>query len=124
MLRTYELALVLDPRESDEDVQVLIEQYRKMIEDSGATVDLVDNWGKRKLAYDIQDFKDGKYVFLFVSSKEGDVQIPWVDIERLLMQNEKVLRHLIVRTDEDLKRAARAKTKPEHPHLHLFEVAE
>jgi small subunit ribosomal protein S6 len=84
-----------------------------MIAAAGGNVTEVDNWGKRKLAYPIHKLNEGKYVFYFVAS-EGSVT--WTDIERNLMQNEAVLRYLVVRTDLDLKRAAtKAKQRKKPP---------
>jgi small subunit ribosomal protein S6 len=113
MTRLYELGIVIEPRQSDDEVQAMIDKYQEMITASGAEIKYVDNWGKRKLAYPIRNFKEGKYVFVYVSA---DGAVPWPDVERLLMQDEKVLRHLVVRTDQDLKRAYRkAKIKPVMP---------
>ena len=102
MTRTYELGLVIEPRQSDDKVEEIVAKYREMIEAAGGSITDVDNWGKRKLAYPIRNFTEGRYVFFFVS-RDGAVH--WNDIERNLMQNEQILRHLVVRTDEDLKRA-------------------
>ncbi len=113
MTRLYELGFIVEPRQSDDAVQAITDKYTAMIEASGAEIKHVDSWGKRKLAYTIQNYNEGKYVFVFVST---DQRVPWPDIERLLMQDEKVLRHLVVRTDKDLKRAYRkAKIKPRMP---------
>ncbi len=113
MTRLYELGIVVEPRQSDDDVQAITDKYIGMIEASGAEIKHVDSWGKRKLAYPIRNYNEGKYVFVYVSA---DGRVPWPDVERLLMQDEKVLRHLVVRTDEDLKRAYRkAKIKPRMP---------
>ncbi len=103
MTRTYELGFIVEPRQSEDDVKTIAAKYRQMIEASGATITEEDLWGKRKLAYPIHKFTEGSYVFFFVST---DSPVPWPDVERLLMQDEKVLRHLVVRTDLDLKRVA------------------
>ena len=103
MVRTYELGLVFEPRQNDEDIKSQVGRYREMIEAGGGKIAEEANWGKRKLAYTIENHTEGKYVFLFV---EHEKAMHWPDIERNLMQNESVLRHLVVRTDLDLKRAA------------------
>lgn len=109
--RIYELGFIVEPRQNDEEVQALTERFQGMIEDSGSKVAYIDHWGKRKLAYPIRKFNEGKYVFLYVTSDESVP--PWPDIERLMLQDERILRHLVVRTDEDLKRALRkGKVKP------------
>lgn len=114
MTRTYELAFIVEPRQSEDEVKAIATKYRELIEASGATVTHEDHWGKRKLAYPIHKFNEGQYVFLYVSA--DGVTPPWPDVERLMMQDEKILRHLVVRTDEDLKRAAtKGKKKPVPP---------
>ena len=113
MARLYELGFIVEPRQSDDEVQAITDKYKGMIEASGAEIKFVDTWGKRKLAYPIRNYNEGKYVFVYVSA-EG--RVPWPDVERLMMQDEKILRHLVVRTDQDLKRAYRkAKIKPRMP---------
>jgi small subunit ribosomal protein S6 len=91
MTRTYELGVVIEPRQSDEAAEAIIDRFKTMLEESGATIQYVDHWGKRKLAYPIRKYKEGRYYFVYVAS---DKSVPWVDVERLLMQDEKVLRHL------------------------------
>jgi small subunit ribosomal protein S6 len=70
-----------------------------------------ESWGKRKLAYPIAKLSEGQYVILYVEAPEG--VNPFPEVEQRLRQNEKILRYLTVRTDLDLKRAARkGKKKP------------
>ena len=117
MNRMYELAIVTEPRQTDEDVQALTARMHELIEQNGAEVYHTDDWGKRKLAYPIRKFNEARYTFLY--SRAGAGQSPsWETIERLLQQDERVLRHLVVRTDEGLKRALRkAKVMPEVPGM-------
>jgi small subunit ribosomal protein S6 len=113
MTRTYELCFIVEPRVSDDDAQKICDKYTKLIEDGGGEITYVDHWGKRKLAYPINNFNEGRYYVVYVSI---DGAMSWTAIERLLMQDEAVLRHLVVRTDEDLKRAARkGKVQPPVP---------
>lgn len=114
MTRTYELGFIVEPRQNDDEVQAITDRFTGMIENAGSTITYVDQWGKRKLAYPIRKFQEGKYVFVYVTS-EGATP-PWPDIERLMTQDEKILRFLVVRTDEDIKRANRkGKVKPQMP---------
>ncbi len=109
MRRTYEMALVVDPRLTDEEAVEVVDTYRQMVLDSGAEVTKEESWGKRKLAYQINKLSEGYYTFLYIVA--DDVEVPFREIEFRLGQNENVLRFLIVRTDEDLQRAVR-KGKP------------
>lgn len=110
MARSYELALVFDPRLSDDEANEITAKFKEIIASQGATITQEDNWGKRKLAYPIRKLTEGRYLFLYVAAPES---MSWQEIERLILQNERILRHLVVRTDPDLKRAERkGKKKP------------
>jgi small subunit ribosomal protein S6 len=96
---------IADPRLSDEETVALADEYRAMITaDGSASVTKEESWGKRKLAYPIQKFNEGRYHLYFI---EADAKNPLPEVEQRLRQNDKVLRHLVVRTDLDLKRAER-----------------
>lgn len=109
-MRTYELMFVVDPRVSDEDVVTMIQDYRNMITAGGSQITTEENWGRRKLAYPINKLTEGKYVLFFISSEGGKTALP--EVEHRMRQNDKILRYLTVRTDEDLKRAARRPQRP------------
>lgn len=110
MKRSYELVFIADPRLSDEETVALADEYRAMITaDGSASVTKEESWGKRKLAYPIQKFQEGRYHLYYV---EADAKNPLPEVEQRLRQNDKVLRHLVVRTDLDLKRAERKGKKP------------
>lgn len=113
MTRTYELGFIVEPRVPDDEAQALCDKFKGLVEESGAQIVHVDDWGKRKLAYTIKKYNEGRYFFIYVST---DVDVPWTTIERLMMQDEKILRHLLVRTDLDIKRAMRkGKIQPPVP---------
>jgi small subunit ribosomal protein S6 len=112
-MRTYELIFIVDPRVSDEDVVTLIQEYKQMITAGGSEISTEENWGRRKLAYPIEKLTEGKYVFLGITSQNGKTSLP--EVEHRLRQNDKILRYLTVRTDEDLTRAARRKPSGRGP---------
>jgi small subunit ribosomal protein S6 len=103
-MRIYELIFVVDPRVADEDVVNLTQEYKQMIAAGGSTISKEESWGRRKLAYPIQKLNEGKYVLLGIESEGGKTSLP--EVEHRMRQNDKVLRYLTVRIDEDLKRAA------------------
>ncbi len=103
-MRTYELVFVVDPRVADEDVVALTQEYKQMISAGGSQVTKEESWGRRKLAYPIAKLNEGKYVMLGIESEGGKSSLP--EVEHRMRQNDKILRYLTVRTDEDLKRAA------------------
>jgi small subunit ribosomal protein S6 len=103
-MRTYELMFVVDPRVPDEDVVTMTQEYRQMITAGGSEITNEEQWGRRKLAYPIEKLNEGKYVLFFISSQDGKTSLK--EVEHRMRQNDKILRFLTVRTDEDLKRAA------------------
>ena len=109
-MRTYELVFVVDPRVSDEDVVAMTQEYKQMITAGGSQISKEESWGRRKLAYPIAKLNEGKYVMLGIESEGGKNSLPAV--EHRMRQNDKILRYLTVRTDEDLKRAARRQPAP------------
>jgi small subunit ribosomal protein S6 len=110
MRRTYELALVLDPSLSDDDQVGVVDEVKKMVASKGVEVVKEESWGKRKLAYTVRKFNEGRYVFLYIVA-EGEAP-PVREVEMRLNQNERVLRYLWIRTDEDLRRAMRKGKRP------------
>jgi small subunit ribosomal protein S6 len=103
-MRIYELIFVVDPRVADEDVVAMTQEYKQMIAGGGSTISKEESWGRRKLAYPIDKLNEGKYVLLGIESEGGKTAL--AEVEHRMRQNDKILRYLTVRIDEDLKRAA------------------
>jgi small subunit ribosomal protein S6 len=92
-LRPYEILVILDPRPTDEEAAALFTQLGENLKSLGADVSKVDNWGKRRLAYDIRKQREGTYAVLEVSAEPAMVR----EFERQLRLNENVLRFLSTR---------------------------
>jgi small subunit ribosomal protein S6 len=105
--RQYELVYVVSPQASEQDVTDLHGQIEATVARFGAQIAKTDNWGRRKLAYEIGGHKEATYV-LEVIDGGGDVM---KEIDRRLKVNEQVLRHLIVRVDEELRAAERTRAR-------------
>src|SRR3954469_14793480 len=105
MNRIYEELFIVKPDVLDEEVDTYVEQLRTQLTTAGATVDKVDKWGKRKLAYRIDKYREGTYV-LFQFSGPADVVR---ELERRLRVSDVVLKFLTVRIDETLKRLEKRK---------------
>jgi small subunit ribosomal protein S6 len=106
-LRTYEIAFIAAPNVADDDLTKLNSQIEHIVTDRGGKITKVDNWGRRKLAYRIGRFDEGLYTFVYVEGSGQEI----AEVERRLRVTDFVIRHLTVRTDEDLKRAAKVKAK-------------
>lgn len=103
-MRTYELMFIVDPRVADDEVASLTEDIKGLLTANGGKVIREEQWGRRKLAYEIDNLKEGKYVLLYLGS-DDDGNLPIAEVELRMRQNDRILRYLTVRTDEDLKRA-------------------
>lgn len=91
-MNTYELALVLNGKLEEEAKVAAFEKAKGYIERFGGKVVNVDDWGKRKLAYEIQKMRDGFYYFI---TFESTSEVP-AEVEKRIRIMETVLRFLIV----------------------------
>jgi small subunit ribosomal protein S6 len=107
-MRTYEVLFILSPQVPEEEATTLIAEFKRVAESTGATLKSEDAWGRRRLAYTIQKFNEGIY-HLFVFESAGSL----AELDRRMKNSDRVLRHMIVRTDLDQKRADKlAKRNP------------
>jgi small subunit ribosomal protein S6 len=97
MNRKYELVYVVSPEASDDQVAELHSQVDAIVQRMNGQIEKTDNWGRRKLAYEIGRHKEGTYV-LEVIHGGGDLM---KEIDRRLKVIDLVIRHLIVRVDEE-----------------------
>lgn len=104
--RKYELVYVMKPEATEAEVAELQGQVEAIIARVGGTLEKTDVWGRRKLAYDIGNHKEGFYV-LHVIAGSGDLM---KEIDRRLRVTEGLLRHLVVRVDVSESKADRART--------------
>ena len=98
--------MIVDPRPTDEEVAALLAQLGEQLKTVGAEVTKVDNWGKRRLAYDMKKQREGTYAILETSAEPSMVK----EFERQVRLNENVLRFLSTRIPIR-KRARPAKTQ-------------
>ena len=105
-LRPYEILVILDPRSTDEEVAALLTQLDEQLKTLGGDVVKMENWGKRRLAYDIRKQREGTYAVFEVSAEPATVK----EFERQLRLNENVLRFLSTRVPIR-KKARPAKTQ-------------
>jgi small subunit ribosomal protein S6 len=104
-MRIYEELFIIKPDAPDEEVDAFVEQLRTQLTTMGATVDKVDKWGKRRLAYKVDKYREGTYVLFQFSAEPEHVH----EIERRLRVADLVLKFLTVRIDETLKRLDKRK---------------
>lgn len=106
-MRTYEVVFIAAPNTTEEDLNKLNSQLEHVVTDLGGKVTKTDVWGRKKLAYKIGKHDEGVYVVLYIEGAGHEI----AEVERRLRVNDLVIRHMTVRTDEDLKRAEKLKSR-------------
>ena len=91
----YEAVFIIDPRKNEEETAALVEKFKTLCE-SNATEVTVDEWGKRRLAYPVNDLMEGYYVLMTMDAKP---EFP-AELDRVFKITEGVMRSLI--TDVEL----------------------
>jgi small subunit ribosomal protein S6 len=107
MNRKYELVYVVSPDATEEQVTDLHTQVEQIVQRLGGTIDKTENWGRRKLSYEIGRHKEATYVLELIDGT-GELM---KEIDRRLKVSDLVIRHLVVRIDEDQAVIERTKAK-------------
>lgn len=95
-MRQYEIMIILDPSQDERAVAPSLEKYLDVVRKENGTVDKVDVWGKRRLAYPIQKNDEGIYVVINLTCEPDTVQ----EVDRLLTINDNILRTKVLRNDK------------------------
>ena len=103
-MRIYEELFIIKPDAPDEEVDAFVEQLRTQLTSAGATVDKIDKWGKRRLAYRVDKYREGTYVLFQFTAEPETVK----ELERRLRVSDLVLKFLTVRIDETLEAPGQA----------------
>lgn len=94
-MRKYEVIFIVKPLE-EEPTNAVIEKFEKLIVDNGGTIDKVDRWGKKRLAYEIEDTLDGYYCLFYITAEPPVV----AEIDRVMKINDDILKHMIIKEEE------------------------
>ncbi len=110
-MRTYEVMFIAAPNSVEDDLRKLTTQLESVVTELGGKITKLDNLGRRKLAYPINKFDEGLYTLLNIEGSGGEI----AEVERRLRVSDLVIRHLTVRTDEDLRRAEKLRSQRKTP---------
>jgi small subunit ribosomal protein S6 len=94
-LRTYELMVILDPSLEERTVGPSLDKYLNVIRKDGGTVESVDIWGRRRMAYEIKKNQEGIYAVVTLNAEPDSVK----ELDRQLTLNESILRTKVLRPD-------------------------
>jgi len=94
-VRKYEAMLILVPNLEEENRNQLLDRFKGIIEKDG-TITNIDEWGTRKLAYEIENYKEGYYVVMNFEANPDVVK----ELDRVCRISDSVVRHMIIKEDE------------------------
>ena len=95
-MRRYEMMIILDPALEERTVQPSLDQFLKVVTTAGGSIDKVDVWGRRRLAYEIDKKSEGIYTVVDLVAEPDTVK----ELDRQLNLNEAVMRTKILRPDQ------------------------
>ncbi len=94
-MRAYEVLFILKPDLEEEATNAAIEKLANLIQQNNGAVEQISRWGKKRMAYEIQDFREGFYTLILFQGDPETVR----ELDRVMRISEEVLRHLIVRRE-------------------------
>ncbi len=94
-MKKYEVMYIIRPSVDDEAKKAVVERFENVLTSSGAEIIESKDWGKRRLAYEINDFRDGFYQIVKMNSTVEAVQ----EFDRLAKISDDIIRHIVVRDE-------------------------
>lgn len=95
-MRQYETIYIVNPEVEGDAVKELVEKFKGVVEGKGGQVTEIDEWGKRRLAYPIDDRREGYYVLMNFTADPAAAR----DLERVYKITDGLLRYLIINKDK------------------------
>lgn len=103
-MHQYELMVILDPEIDERTVAPSLDKFLNVIRNDGGTIDKVDIWGKRRLAYEINKKSEGIYAVVDMTANAAST----VELDRQLKLSEAVMRTKVLRAEEAIAQVAEA----------------
>ena len=110
--RQYELVYVVSPEKDEDGVADLRARVAEIVGGAGGQIEKTDNWGRRRLAYPIAHHNEGTYVLELINGPGELVR----ELDRRMRVMDEVLRHLVVRVDDDLRKVQRVRERRQMRH--------
>jgi small subunit ribosomal protein S6 len=96
-LRTYELLYIIKPVLEAEQITATVEKFADLVKNNRGEIIKLDQWGKRRLAYEVQDYREGFYVQMQFKAEPALAS----EVERILKISDNTIKYLITRIGED-----------------------
>ncbi|MGD6967787.1 30S ribosomal protein S6 [Rossellomorea vietnamensis] len=95
-MRKYEVMYIIRPNVDDETKKSVVERFDNILTTNGAEIIESKEWGKRRLAYEINDFRDGYYQLVKIQSNTEAVS----EFDRLAKISDDIIRHIVIKEEE------------------------
>ena len=105
--RQYEVVFIVDPTADDDEVTRLTDSFKQIVTDQGGTITKSETMGRRQLAYEILHKSEGSFWLLEIEGSGREI----AELERRMRVNDRIIRYITVRVDEDRRRAEKFKAK-------------
>jgi small subunit ribosomal protein S6 len=105
--RQYEVVFIVDPTADDDEVTRLTDGFKQIVTDQGGTITKSETMGRRQLAYEILHKTEGSFWLLEIEGSGHEI----AELERRMRVNDRIIRYITVRVDEDRRRAEKFKAK-------------
>jgi len=94
-VKKYEVMFIVKPAE-EEALNNVVAKFENLLQANGATVEKVDRWGKRRLAYEVKEHAEGYYYLMFFSAEPKVI----AELDRVMKITDEILKHMIIKEDE------------------------
>ncbi|TCL34480.1 small subunit ribosomal protein S6 [Anaerospora hongkongensis] len=94
-MKKYEVMFIVKPAE-EEALNNVVTKFENLLQANGATVEKVDRWGKRRLAYEVKEHAEGYYYLMFFSAEPKVI----AELDRVMKITDEILKHMIIKEDE------------------------
>lgn len=95
-MRAYELMYIIRPALEEEATQAIVDRFENLVKELGGQVDNINQRGKKRLSYEIDDLKEGYYVIMNFKAETEVIS----ELERQIGLTENIMRHIVIREDE------------------------
>ena len=100
-MRTYEVMYIVRPNIEEDAKKAVVERFNGILSSNGSEDLEVKDWGKRRLAYEINDFSEGYYNLVRIQAEDNEATD---EFQRLAKINDDIIRYIVIREDEDKTR--------------------
>lgn len=97
-MRTYEVMYIVRPNIEEDAKKAVVERFNGILSSNGSEALEVKDWGKRRLAYEINDFSEGYYNLVRIQAEDN---VATDEFQRLAKINDDIIRYIVIRADED-----------------------